>query len=439
MSAPIRFEEKDTTRRGGSSPLALLPDGKIRRAAVGASAAIALGQQVNAQYKVFAAKREWSIVLESDDDLYNDLLVWITERIPHNKHKALRAWTNRQALRLDTPERYVAPETALHLSFNSSAAQHIVIDKHKIRLEVELGEIRHGQGFDTQVKKTESIKFVAKTEAGKDAIIRVLNELANRRSNTQVLPRFYIANKYGGWSSRSDLPLRDLETVTLAEGQKERIVDDIEQFFDVEEHYATIGAPWHRGYLFHGPPGTGKTSLAKALATYFSMDIYYLPLADVAADSTLLNLINDVAPRSLLLLEDIDVLSVMQDREKEDTDTSGVSLSGVLNALDGVTTPHGLITIMTTNRRGVLDGAIIRPGRVDVEEHIGLASPEQLVRMFNTVYPDSKFKFEASPSTYEPLAPAAIMDVFKRHPEDHVGAAMELMKLVRETITYAQK
>src|SRR5690606_28393314 len=100
------------------------------------------------------------------------------------------------------------------------------------------------------------------------------------------------------------LPLRPLDTVCLAQGQAERIVADIQRFFDQEHHYARLGMPWHRGIALSGPAGTGKTSIARAIASYFDMDIYWIPLGDLQGDGDLIHMISQIPPRSILLMED---------------------------------------------------------------------------------------------------------------------------------------
>lgn len=64
------------------------------------------------------------------------------------------------------------------------------------------------------------------------------------------------------------------------------------------------------------------------------------------------------------------------------TDESpGVTMDGLLNALDGMLTPHGLITCMTTNHAEVLDPALVRPGRVDLAMEFGYLDADQLRRL----------------------------------------------------------
>lgn len=63
-----------------------------------------------------------------------------------------------------------------------------------------------------------------------------------------------------------------------------------------------------------------------------------------------------------------------------------VTFSGLLNALDGVASSEGRIIFMTTNHIEVLDPALIRPGRVDLREYVGDATPAQIRKMFERFY-----------------------------------------------------
>lgn len=65
---------------------------------------------------------------------------------------------------------------------------------------------------------------------------------------------------------------------------------------------------------------------------------------------------------------------------------SAVTFSGFINALDGVASSEERIVFMTTNHLERLDPALIRPGRVDVLESIGDASPHQARRLFSQFY-----------------------------------------------------
>eukprot|EP00966_Prymnesium_polylepis_P290925 6718605-Prymnesium_polylepis.1 len=78
-------------------------------------------------------------------------------------------------------------------------------------------------------------------------------------------------------------------------------------------------------------------------------------------DYALLSAMQSVPKKSVLYFEDIDALF---DTHREAKDTR-VTFAGLLNALDGVGDPRGTVSFLTTNHKDHLDGALVRPGRVD--------------------------------------------------------------------------
>merc|ERR1711994_655768 len=100
----------------------------------------------------------------------------------------------------------------------------------------------------------------------------------------------------------------------------------------------------------------------------------------------------DAPVNSIILLEDVDAAFISrEDSVASDSAYKGVNrltFSGLLNAIDGVTSTEGRIVFMTTNYVDRLDPALIRPGRVDVKEYIGHNSHKQCVEMFDNFYPD---------------------------------------------------
>jgi chaperone BCS1 len=198
------------------------------------------------------------------------------------------------------------------------------------------------------------------------------------------------------------------------------LLEDVSHFLTREDFYLRRGMPYHRGYLFHGPPGTGKTSAAKAIAAYHNLDLYYMSLGDANRDVDLMEFMSSVKSRSVLLLEDVDVFQAAQQRSSEgDEDSKGISLAGLLNALDGVATPHGLIAILTSNQPDVLDQALVRPGRIDRSVEFGSLTDDSLNALF-------EFFYETRPSHRLSAAnvgmPADAMEIFKRHMDDPQAA-----------------
>ena len=276
----------------------------------------------------------------------------------------------------------------LRTYYDGTTAQTVRVDGHRVSVAVE----RHSglaEGLTLTVQSNdwarafERITFTAYGAPARDAVLAFLAGLAAENQGGPVRPRMYVASRWGDWRRLRDAPTRALDTVILVDGQKERVVADLARFLDAERLYARVGVPWHRGYLFHGPPGCGKTSLATALADRFGLDVYLLPLSDLDADANLVGLLGQVDERSVLVIEDIDVVHAAKARD--DAERKGVTLSGLLNALDGLATPYGLVTVMTTNQLDALDPALVRPGRADLVEEFSYLDDDQASRLAELV------------------------------------------------------
>ncbi|KAG5638278.1 hypothetical protein H0H81_000924 [Sphagnurus paluster] len=180
---------------------------------------------------------------------------------------------------------------------------------------------------------------------------------------------------------------RPLQSVVLEPGVGEKIVQDVKAFLQRRQWYADRGIPYRRGYLLHGPPGSGKTSFIQALAGSLSYDICLLNLSERGlADDKLNHLLSNAPERSFVLIEDVDAAFNKRVQTTEDGYQSSVTFSGFLNALDGVASGEERIIFMTTNHVEKLDSALIRPGRVDVSELIGDSTAVQAKTLFTRFY-----------------------------------------------------
>lgn len=180
---------------------------------------------------------------------------------------------------------------------------------------------------------------------------------------------------------------RPLSTVILDQQQKDIIIDDIRNFLTQSgvSWYHEKGLPLRLGYLFHGPPGTGKSSLAFSLASHFGLPVYMMNLsAPDLSDSDIESLFSRLPHHCIVLLEDVDATQPLSrdlnDKNKpedgdaeelltpdsmisddEDDSIKGppgrgrrgrgsggpkrgntVTLSGLLNAIDGVAASEGI-------------------------------------------------------------------------------------------------
>jgi len=173
----------------------------------------------------------------------------------------------------------------------------------------------------------------------------------------------YIAKDFGPyfqWAPLCTKLHRDMHTIYIDPRIKDKLVKQLEKFFDSGPTYDKYGVTYKRIHLFYGPPGTGKTSTVLALASMFGKNIAKLSITPTLDSAKLEVLFQTIPQNTFLLLEDVDALFV--EREAK----TSIDFSTVLNCMDGITTSRGLVMFMTTNHLSKLDKALVRPGRVDM-------------------------------------------------------------------------
>ena len=200
----------------------------------------------------------------------------------------------------------------------------------------------------------------------------------------------YIWDDY--WETIEKRPIRSLSTIYLG-GLETKIYDKIKHFLsnETKELYNSLGIPYKQNILFHGYPGTGKSSLIFSLASELNMDVALLHFVKDMNDLDFMRAIRRMPDNTILVLEDIDVL--FEARKKNDEHKTGISFSGLLNSLDGLSHVDNQIIFMTTNCKMVLDKALIRPGRIDLDVEFKYANKIQIKTMFEKFLPKQKKKF----------------------------------------------
>jgi hypothetical protein len=235
--------------------------------------------------------------------------------------------------------------------------------------------------------------FDRDTTCNNDVVICRQDEVAVvmemiRLSNVREEGALYSTGK--GFRSIQSSSWDDL---VLDENVLRLVKNDYETFFAREGWFRSLKLPFRRGYLLHGPPGNGKTSVIRAMLSrrrmrgltlnFFSQDVEDKDL-EVMFDRAA-----ECAP-SMVVLEDIDRAFP---KNQSASARSKVSMQQLLNCLDGIGTKDGVVVVATANEPTALDPAILRrPGRFD--RVVLLSNPNaqlrlQYLRKLNCLFAES--------------------------------------------------
>lgn len=173
--------------------------------------------------------------------------------------------------------------------------------------------------------------------------------------------RMYV-NTVDNWQYR-DFRSRSFDSIFVSNKVRDEIKYALEDFKDWDYVRKELGLYRKKSFLFHGSPGTGKTSLAYAIATYLNFDIYFMNINGFLRDSHFLQMWSAIPKNSVVVFDDIDAQNL--DLKKRDEKENKVSLACLLSCLDGSMSRSDQVIIINTNNIDSLDKALIRSGRID--------------------------------------------------------------------------
>lgn len=386
-------------------------------------------------YKKYHDRNARTIVVPGNTDFWTQLLQDLSPRIVED----IRDHTAFVDHKKDKGSNAVmfAPSTGADFSVN--------LQGHKVRVSLEQAlraerssrggrPVRSAPVGSAYNSAAASLTFHMRSEAAENAVRAFIN--TSRKNANLAETRIYSVTAYGNMSS-SRTPVRPPVSVILPGDMMGELLHDVDDFIANESYYIEHGLPYHRGYMLEGPPGTGKTSLIEAVAVHTARSLYTLALASFPNDAELQEAMAALPENAILVIEDIDTTrNASHNREvNQDPSNAGVTLGGLLNALDGLATPPGLLTFMTTNAADKLDPALLRNGRTDYSLHLGYLTQEHFNKMW-AFYGGDSVTPPTLPNNF--LVPATVTEFAKQARTDK-ALFQQLIRKHFDELTHTQK
>jgi chaperone BCS1 len=343
-----------------------------------------------------------TLTLNNCDEVYDNFLKWYHSTGRSSKSRTLVA-QNQWDDNLHRWITYISSGYGMHFFFYNGKIFNFV------RTEKDAAQTK-------QTKESIELTTIGRSQ---QQFLELLFEITpdEETDNVTDICKWDTSNHH--WNKQGEQAARKFDSVIIPQETKDAIMHHLDTFLEERDWYIDNGIPYRTGIILHGVPGSGKTSLVRGICERLKNPLYVISL-NALTDTTLEEAFGELPRNSVVLMEDIDTYSVTNERGDDGSGgetksdhlmeaMGGLTLSGLLNAIDGIIASDGRILIATTNHLEKLDEALVRKGRFNLTVEIGYLTEPCFRQFFANFYPnfpivpDTKFVENMAPATLQAL------------------------------------